>query len=81
MQIEVPIFFCVDLYLRTLSSEIHKCGGKISIQLTHAGNFSDAKVTKLPLLAPSKEVFSLTSLRYPNEMTEKDMAGNLMFSF
>ena len=69
------------LKLEKLANEVHKAGGKVSIQLTHCGYFSKNKDIKRPL-APSR-VFNaygfLSGLMFSKSMSKSDMdriAGN-----
>jgi len=59
--------------LKRLTKEVHNSGGKISLQLTHGGNFADPSVSGKSILAPSKEIFSLAALRFPTEISKADM--------
>ncbi len=61
--------------LTTLAEEVHKVGGKVSMQLTHCGYFSKNKAISTPM-APSK-VFnaygSLSGMLFSKAMTKSDM--------
>ena len=61
--------------LKVLASEVHKAGGKVSMQLTHCGFFSKNKGIK-QALAPSS-VFNayglLSGLGFSKEMTLRDL--------
>lgn len=61
--------------LKILANEVHKAGGKVSMQLTHCGYFSKNTDIKTPL-APSKvfnEYGFLNGLVFSKEMTKTDM--------
>jgi len=61
--------------LQKLADEVHKVGGKVSMQLTHCGYFSKNKDVKNPL-APSKvfnEYGCLSGIFFSKEMSKKDM--------
>ena len=61
--------------LEKLAVEIHRAGGKVSMQLTHCGYFSKNKAVKQPL-APSRifnEYGSLSGILFSREMTPEDM--------
>jgi 2,4-dienoyl-CoA reductase-like NADH-dependent reductase (Old Yellow Enzyme family) len=61
--------------LKLLADEVHKAGGKVSMQLTHCGYFSKNKEIKRPL-APSKvfnEYGSLSGIMFSKAMTKTDM--------
>lgn len=61
--------------LKILASEVHKAGGKVSMQLTHCGYFSKNKDIKTPL-APSKvfnEYGFMSGIVFSKEMTKTDM--------
>ncbi|MEA3477617.1 MAG: NADH:flavin oxidoreductase, partial [Bacteroidota bacterium] len=61
--------------LEVLAREVHKAGGKVSIQLTHCGYFSKNKDIKYPL-APSKvfnEYGFLSGIIFSRAMTVADM--------
>jgi 2,4-dienoyl-CoA reductase-like NADH-dependent reductase (Old Yellow Enzyme family) len=61
--------------LKLLASEVHKAGGKVSMQLTHCGYFSKNKAFKKPL-APSKifnEYGFLSGVVFSKAMTLDDM--------
>jgi 2,4-dienoyl-CoA reductase-like NADH-dependent reductase (Old Yellow Enzyme family) len=61
--------------LKVLADEVHKAGGKVSIQLTHCGYFSKNKDSRRPL-APSK-VFnaygSISGIMFSKAMSIADM--------
>jgi 2,4-dienoyl-CoA reductase-like NADH-dependent reductase (Old Yellow Enzyme family) len=61
--------------LKILAEEVHKEGGKVSMQLTHCGYFSKNKEIKKPL-APSKvfnEYGFMSGIVFSKEMTKTDM--------
>ena len=61
--------------LKVLANEVHKAGGKVSMQLTHCGYFSKNKDVKAPL-APSKifnEYGALSGIMFSKAMTKVDM--------
>ena len=61
--------------LEKLAQEVHKAGGKVSMQLTHCGYFSKNKEIKKPL-APSRvfnEYGFLSGIAYSKAMTQADM--------
>lgn len=61
--------------LKELADEVHKVGGKVSMQLTHCGYFSKNKDNKRPL-APSRvfnEYGFLSGIMFSKAMTGKDM--------
>lgn len=61
--------------LKVLAIEVHKAGGKVSMQLTHCGYFSKNTTIKTPL-APSKvfnEYGFMNGLVFSKEMTKSDM--------
>lgn len=58
--------------LRRLTSAVHDAGAAISIQLTHAGSFSDRKVTKVRQLAPSPR-FNPAGIDFPKAMDGEDL--------
>jgi len=61
--------------LKVLADEVHKAGGKASIQLTHCGYFSKNKEVKYPL-APSRvfnEYGSMSGILFSRAMTLADM--------
>jgi len=61
--------------LKILASEVHKHGGKVSMQLTHCGYFSKNKDIKTPL-APSKvfnEYGFMSGIVFSKEMTKIDL--------
>lgn len=61
--------------LRRLVKEVHKAGGKVSIQLTHCGYFSKNKEVR-NALAPSRifnEYGSLSGLMFSREMNSSDL--------
>ena len=61
--------------LKLLAAQVHKAGGKVSMQLTHCGYFSKNKDSKQPL-APSR-IFnaygSMSGLMFSKAMTMADM--------
>jgi len=61
--------------LKILADEVHKAGGKVSMQLTHCGYFSKNKDSKQPL-APSR-IFnaygSISGIMFSRAMTLADM--------
>jgi len=61
--------------LKVLAAEVHKAGGKVSMQLTHCGYFSKNKDSRRPL-APSK-VFnaygSISGILFSKAMSSADM--------
>ncbi len=61
--------------LQLLAAEVHKAGGKVSIQLTHCGYFSNNKEVKRPL-APSR-IFNaygfLSGLAFSKAMSISEM--------
>jgi len=61
--------------LKVLADEVHKAGGKVSMQLTHCGYFSKNKDSRHPL-APSK-VFnaygSISGIMFSKAMSKADM--------
>eukprot|EP00040_Diaphanoeca_grandis_P003078 m.23681 g.23681 ORF g.23681 m.23681 type:complete len:480 (+) comp14308_c0_seq1:125-1564(+) len=58
--------------LKRLTSQVHDAGAAVSIQLTHAGSFSDRSVTKAVQLAPSS-LFNPAGFDWPKEMDTADM--------
>lgn len=61
--------------LKVLAEEVHKAGGKVSMQLTHCGYFSKNKDVKRPL-APSKvfnEYGVMSGIIFSRAMTEEQM--------
>lgn len=61
--------------LKELTDEVHRAGGKISMQLTHCGYFSKNKDIKNPL-APSKifnEYGFMSGIVFSKPMTKSDM--------
>lgn len=61
--------------LKVLADEVHKAGGKVSMQLTHCGYFSKNKDFKRPL-APSRvfnEYGFLSGIIFSKEMDKQDM--------
>ena len=68
--------------LKVLATEVHKAGGKVSMQLTHCGYFSKNKDVKTPL-APSKvfnEYGFMSGIVFSKEMTKNDMK-NVSYDF
>jgi len=59
--------------LRELTGAVHKHGAAVSLQLGHAGCMADGKVTRQPVIAPSR-VFNLYGLVMPRAMSEQDIA-------
>jgi len=61
--------------LKVLAEEVHRAGGKVSMQLTHCGYFSKNKDSRQPL-APSR-VFNaygfLSGIMFSRAMSEADM--------
>jgi len=61
--------------LKLLAAQVHKAGGKVSMQLTHCGYFSKNKDSKQPL-APSR-IFnaygSMSGIMFSKAMTMADM--------
>ena len=61
--------------LKKLAAEVHRAGGKVSMQLTHCGYFSKNKTVKKPL-APSRifnEYGAMSGIMFSREMTREDM--------
>ena len=61
--------------LKQLAEEVHRAGGKVSMQLTHCGYFSKNRAVKNPL-APSRifnEYGAMSGIMFSREMTRKDM--------
>ena len=61
--------------LRKLAVEVHRAGGKVSMQLTHCGYFSKNKANKHPM-APSRvfnEYGALSGIMFSREMNRDDM--------
>lgn len=61
--------------LKELADQVHRAGGKVSMQLTHCGYFSKNKKTET-LIAPSKlfnAYGSLSGLMFSSPMSKKDM--------
>ncbi len=61
--------------LKRLADQVHKAGGKVSMQLTHSGYFSKNKAVKNPL-APSRifnQYGALSGIMFSKEMTRRDM--------
>ena len=61
--------------LKDLADDVHKAGGKVSMQLTHCGYFSKNKDFKKPV-APSRvfnEYGFLSGIMFSKAMDEKDM--------
>ena len=61
--------------LKNLVQEVHKAGGKVSMQLTHCGYFSKNKAAK-KIIAPSKTFNAygfLSGLGFSHAMSESDM--------
>lgn len=61
--------------LKVLKEQVHKAGGKVSIQLTHCGYFSKNTEFKRPL-APSKvfnEYGVLSGIVFSKEMNQEDL--------
>lgn len=61
--------------LQLLADDVHKAGGKVSIQLTHCGYFSKNTDIKRPL-APSRvfnEYGFMSGLAFSKEMSKSDM--------
>jgi 2,4-dienoyl-CoA reductase-like NADH-dependent reductase (Old Yellow Enzyme family) len=61
--------------LKLLASEVHKAGGKVSMQLTHCGYFSKNKAFRKPL-APSRifnEYGFLSGIVFSKAMTKEDI--------
>ena len=61
--------------LELLAKEVHRAGGKVSVQLTHCGYFSKNKDIKRPL-APSRvfnEYGFLSGIVFSKAMTKSDM--------
>lgn len=61
--------------LKVIADEVHKAGGKVSMQLTHCGYFSKNKDSRYPL-APSR-IFNaygfLSGIMFSKAMSETDM--------
>jgi len=63
--------------LKSLAKEVHRSGGKVSLQLTHCGYFSKNKAVKNPL-APSRifnEYGAMSGIMFSREMTRDDMVA------
>jgi len=58
--------------LKELTSAVHKNGGKILLQLAHAGNYAEEKVTKQPSLVVSK--FERLAETERQEITQDDIS-------
>ena len=61
--------------LKKLAAEVHRAGGKVSMQLIHCGYFSKNKAVKKPL-APSRifnEYGAMSGIMFSREMTREDM--------
>jgi 2,4-dienoyl-CoA reductase-like NADH-dependent reductase (Old Yellow Enzyme family) len=58
---------------RALTGAVHEAGGKIAIQLVHAGGQADSRASGLPPLAPSA-VDALQFPSVPAELTRDDIA-------
>ena len=61
--------------LKKLAEEVHRAGGKVSMQLTHCGYFSKNRAVKIPM-APSRifnEYGALSGIMFSREMTREDM--------
>jgi len=61
--------------LKKLAEEVHRAGGKVSMQLTHCGYFSKNRAVKNPM-APSRifnEYGALSGIWFSREMTRDDM--------
>ena len=58
--------------LTALTGKVHARGGKVAIQLTHAGYFADRKVTGEKQISASV-VFNPAGMDWPRAMTERDM--------
>jgi 2,4-dienoyl-CoA reductase-like NADH-dependent reductase (Old Yellow Enzyme family) len=61
--------------LKQLAGEVHRNGGKVSMQLTHCGYFTKNKAVKNPM-APSRifnEYGALSGILFSREMTREDM--------
>ena len=59
-------------FLERLTTEVHKYGGAICAQLTHAGGFADRGVTGKRQLAPSS-VFNIAGFDWPKAMTLEEL--------
>jgi 2,4-dienoyl-CoA reductase-like NADH-dependent reductase (Old Yellow Enzyme family) len=59
-------------HLRKLTDEVHRQGAAASIQLGHAGNMADRKVSGERAIAPSAK-FNLFGLTMPRAMSESDI--------
>lgn len=58
--------------LKRLTDAVHSQGGLASVQLGHAGNMGDSKVSRQRAVAPSS-VFTLFGLTLPRRMSEQDI--------
>jgi len=61
----------IQKQLRRLTDEVHKEGVAVSLQIGHAGYFSNKKVTKTRPLGASK-TFNTYGLTFSKKMTEED---------
>jgi len=57
--------------LARLTAAVHAAGGRVAVQLTHAGAFADRRVTGEQQIAPSV-IFNPAGFDFAREMTEAD---------